>query len=119
MVARWVGAELTCSCTQLGLLADLLRNRVASRKRHTAGHIPWLELWSAADTVTEKLGSQVTPGDGRREGPQLAVTQILPGLVRELVCVESWVLVRNGLPQIRGIHSKKTLSPCARTSSSQ
>ena len=35
------------------------------------------------------------------------MTQIVSGLVRELVCVESWVLDRNGLLQTRGICSKK------------
>ena len=38
-----------------------------------------------ARTVPEKLGSRVTPGDGRRDGLRLAVTQIDCGLVRELV----------------------------------
>ena len=44
------------------------------------------------------------------------MTQIVTGLVRELVCVESQVPVRNSQPQIRGIHSKKVLSHRARTS---
>ena len=32
------------------------------------GGVPLLGLWSWARTVPEKLGSQVTPGEGRRVG---------------------------------------------------
>ena len=32
------------------------------------GSVPQLGLWLLAGTVSEKLGSQVTPGDGRRVG---------------------------------------------------
>ena len=76
-------------------------------------------MWSLAGTVPEKLGNQVTPGDVRRGGPLLAVTQIVSGLLRELVCVESWVFLRDVLLQTSGIHSKKALSHCVRTSHAQ
>ena len=55
---------------------------------------PWLVLLLPAGTVQEKLGSQVTPGEERRVGPQLTVTQTVSGLVRELGCVKSQALVR-------------------------
>ena len=56
---------------------------------HTAGGAHWLGWCSLAGTVPKKLGSQETPGAGRRDGLQLAVTQIDSGLVRDLDCVES------------------------------
>ena len=32
MAAKWVRTELTCSCTQLGHLADLQKNKMNSQK---------------------------------------------------------------------------------------
>ena len=49
----------------------------------------------------------MTPRDGTGDGPQLEVTQIVSGLVKELVCVESLVLARNGWPEARGTRSKE------------
>ena len=45
----------------------------------------------------------------------MAVTQIVSGLVRELVCVESQALVRNCRLYLRTLLSKEDLSHCART----
>ena len=39
------------------------------------------------------------------------MSQIVSGLVRELSCVKSWVLVRKDLPEPQRIHSKKGSQP--------
>ena len=85
-------------------------------KRYKAVGITRLGMWLLARTVPGKVGSKVTPGDGRRDGLRLAMTPIVSGLVRELVCVESRVLVSNRLPQTRRIHTKKAHSHSARIS---
>ena len=61
----------------------------------------------------------MTPGEERRDGPQLAVIHIVSGLVRELVNVENKVLVRNSQLHPGGTCSKADLSHCARTSCMQ
>ena len=61
----------------------------------------------------------MTPGARRRDGRQLAMTQTDSGLVRELDCVGSLVLVRSGRGHPRGFFSKKELGLCARTSGAQ
>ena len=78
-----------------------------------------LGLWLLTGTVPEKLRNRVTTGDGRREGLPLAVTQLVSGLVRELVNVENKVLVRNSQLHPGGTCSKADLSHCARTSCMQ
>ena len=66
-----------------------------------------LGLWLLTGTVPEKVRNRVTTGDGRREGLPLAVTQLVSGLVKELVCVDSWALNSNSLLQTRGTCSKE------------
>ena len=68
-----------------------------TQKTHRGGVFS-LEQWSLAGTVPEKLRSQVTPGAGRSVGTQQTLIQIVLGLVRELGCVRSHVLVKNGWP---------------------
>ena len=60
------------------------------------GGVPPLRLWSPAKTLPEKLGIQETPREGRKVGPFQILTQIVSGLVRELGCVKSQALVKNG-----------------------
>ena len=55
-----------------------------------------MQAGAAPEAAPENLGSWVTPAAGRRDGPQVAMTQIDSGLVRELDSVESRALVRSG-----------------------
>lgn len=56
----------------------------------------------------------MTPEDGIRVGLQFAMTHIVSGMVRELICMEIQVLVMNGWSQPRGIHSENSIRYCAR-----
>ena len=60
-------------------------------------------------TVLKKLGSWVTPGAGGRDVPRGARTQTDSGLVREVDCVESRVVVSSSRWHPRGLFSKGTL----------
>ena len=51
-------------------------------------------------------GILVTLAAGRTGRPRLAVTQIDSGLARELDCVESWAVARNGSSTQRGSFQK-------------
>ena len=79
---------------------------------HSRGHYT---AWTVVtgSTVPEKLGSRETPGDGRRVGPQLTITQRVLGLVRELGCVKCQAIIKNSSLQPREFHSKR--KRCAAT----
>ena len=63
---------------------------------HGGGVHP-LGLWTPARSLSEQLGSQATPGEGRKVGPCQTLTQIVISLDRTLGCVKSWALiVKNG-----------------------
>ena len=65
------------------------------------GSVPLLGLWSLARTLPKKLGSQVTPGEGRRVGLYWTLTWIVSSLVRKLGCVKSQATERRvGLNKI-------------------
>ena len=64
-----------------------------------------------ARSLPEKLGSWVTPGEGRRVGPCGTLTWTVTSLVRKLGCVKSQVLVKIGrLKQEDFTQRKKRLS---------
>ena len=64
------------------------------------GGVHLLGLWMLARLLPEELGSQATPGDGRRVGLCQTPTRIVSSLVRKLGCVKSQVLLENsGLKQ--------------------
>ena len=60
------------------------------------GSIHPLGLWMLARSLPEKLGSWVTPGEGRRVGAWQTLIWRVYRLGRELGCVKSQVLVKNG-----------------------
>ena len=62
---------------------------------HRGGIHP-VGLWTPVKSLPEKLGCQVTPGEGRRVGLCWTLTWIVSRLVRKLGCVKSHVLVKNG-----------------------
>ena len=61
---------------------------------HRGGIHP-VGLWTPVKSLPEKLGCQVTPGEGRRVGLCWTLTWIVSRLVRKLGCVKSHVLVKN------------------------
>ena len=88
--------------------------KVASGNRDevgdTQGGIYPLGLWTPAMSLSEKLGSWVTPGEGRRVGSCWTLTWIVSSLVRKLRCVKSWVLVKNGWLKQEAFTKKKSLA---------
>ena len=59
------------------------------------GGVYLLGLWTPARSLPEKMGSQATPGEGRRVGPCGTLTWIVSSLVRKLGCVKIQALVKN------------------------
>ena len=75
-------------------------------------HIHPLRLWTPAASLPEKLGSWLTPGEGKRVGLWWTLTKIVSSLVGKLGCVRGLALVRSGRLELDDFVQKTALRGC-------